>query len=93
MYDKANEVFEEAAKLISGDRQSSYGDATETARRVGMAWAAILGLGEPIPPYKAHSMMAMLKIVRGNQDPTWEDSWIDGAAYIGLAREAIDLQG
>lgn len=91
MYNKANEIFESAKKLIAGDRQDSYGDATETARRVGMAWSALLGLGEPIPPFQVQSMMAMLKIVRGNQDPAWEDSWIDGAAYIGLAREAIDL--
>lgn len=93
MYDKANEVFDSAKELITGARQDSYGDATETARRVGMAWSALLGLGEPIPPFQVQSMMAMLKIVRGNQDPTWEDSWVDGAAYIGLAREAIDLQG
>jgi len=91
MYEKAIEIFENASELITGARQDSYGDATETARRVGMAWSAILGLGEPIAPYKVQSMMAMLKIVRGSQDPTWEDSWIDGAAYIGLAREAIDL--
>ena len=91
MYDKANEVFDSAKELITGARQVSYGDATETARRVGMAWSALLGLGEPIPPFQVQSMMAMLKIVRGNQDPTWEDSWVDGAAYIGLAREAIDL--
>jgi hypothetical protein len=91
VYEKASKVFASAEELINGARQDSYGNATETARRVGMAWSALLGLGEPIPPFQVQSMMAMLKIVRGNQDPAWEDSWVDGAAYIGLAREAIDL--
>ncbi len=91
MYEKAFDVFERAGDLIVGDREDTYGNATETARRVGMAWSALLGLGEPIPPYKVQSMMAMLKIVRANQDPSWDDSWVDGAAYIGLAKEAVDL--
>jgi hypothetical protein len=91
VYEKATSVFESAEALINGARQDSYGNATETARRVGMAWAALLGMGEPIAPYQVQSMMAVLKLVRGNQDPAWEDSWVDGAAYIGLAREAIDL--
>lgn len=91
MYEKAEKVFRDAEMLMRGDRQDIYGNSTETARKVGMVWAAVLGLGEPIPPYLVHTMMAGFKLVRGSQEPEHEDSWVDGAAYIGLAVEAIDL--
>lgn len=91
MYEKADNTLTTARDLIHGARQDSYGDATETARRVGMAWASILGLGEPIPPYKVQTMMAALKLVRASIEPEHEDSWIDAVAYTALANNSVAL--
>ena len=91
MYEKATGTLVTANELIGGVRQETYGDATETARRVGMAWASILGSGEPIPPYKVQAMMAALKLVRASIDPNHEDSWIDAAAYTALANDSVAL--
>ena len=90
-YDKAVETLTVANDLIHGARDDVYGDPTETARRIGMAWASILGMGDPIPPYLVHSMMAALKLVRGSIDPDHEDSWVDAAAYSALANNSVLL--
>lgn len=85
------EILEDALDLINNDRSEVYGDPTETARKIGMAWSAVLGLGEPIPPFKVHLMMAAMKAVRAAGAPTHCDSFIDGAAYFALSQEAVVL--
>jgi len=91
MYEKADETLYTANELIHGARQNTYGNATETARRIGMAWSSILGLGEPIPPFQVQAMMAALKLVRGCIEPSHEDSWIDAVAYTALANDSVHL--
>jgi len=91
MYEKADETLYTANEIIHGSRQETYGNATETARRIGMAWSSILGLGEPIPPFQVQAMMAALKLVRGCIEPSHEDSWIDAAAYTALASDSVAL--
>lgn len=91
MYEKADSTLAVAKELIHGARQDTYGDATETARRVGMAWASLLGLGEPIAPYKVQAMMAALKLVRASIEPGHQDSWVDAAAYTALANDSVFL--
>lgn len=91
MYEKAASTLDTANELINGARQDTYGDAAETARRIGMAWSSILGLGEPIPPFQVQAMMAALKLVRGCIEPSHEDSWIDAAAYTALANDSVAL--
>ena len=91
MYEKANRTLEVAGSLLTADRHETYGDAIETARRIGMAWASILGLGEPIPPFQVQAMMASLKLVRASIEPSHEDSWIDAAAYTALANDSVLL--
>lgn len=86
-----DKLLADAALLITNDRQEIYGDPNETARKIGMVWAGVLGIGDPIPPYKVHAMMAALKLVRGVGSPNHEDSWIDAAAYSALAHNAVAL--
>jgi hypothetical protein len=56
-----------------------------------MAWASIIGIGEPIPPFQVQAMMAALKLVRASIDPSHEDSWIDAVAYTALANDSVHL--
>ena len=91
MYEKADETLYTANELIHGARQDTYGNAAETARRIGMAWSSILGLGEPIPPFKVQAMMAALKLVRASIEPSHQDSWIDAVAYTALANDSVTL--
>ena len=91
MYEKAASTLDTANELINGARQETYGNATETARRIGLAWSSILGLGEPIPPFQVQTMMAALKLVRASIEPSHEDSWIDAVAYTALANDSVAL--
>jgi len=91
MYERAVNTLDTANGLIHGSRQETYGNATETARRIGMAWSSVLGLSEPIPPFQVQAMMATLKLVRGCIDPSHEDSWIDAVAYTALANDSVAL--
>lgn len=80
-------VLDTARELISGERAKTYGDSTESHRRIGKIWGAILGT-EPVPPATVALMMAGLKISRAAGDPTHEDSYVDMAGYAALGYEA-----
>lgn len=80
-------VLDTAKQLISGERAQTYGDSTESHRRIGRLWAAILDVDE-VPPHQVALMMAALKISRAVGDPTHEDSYVDMAGYAALGYEA-----
>jgi hypothetical protein len=79
-------ILSRAGKLISGDRQASYGDAGEGFARVGRVWGALLNI-PPIPPTTVALMMAGLKSVRATDNPRHVDNWVDIAGYTGLGGE------
>lgn len=84
-------ILNDAAALIDGPRQDTYGDATENFRRIGAAWAAVLGLPEPIPARTVAWMMVSVKAVRdiaGTGDH--RDNLVDAVGYLALAdREPV----
>lgn len=79
-------VMARADSLINGDRQQTYGDASEDFTRTGKMWAAILGIPEITPTQVALCMVA-LKVGRLCESPTHQDSWVDSVGYIALGAE------
>jgi len=87
----AAQMLREAAELVTGPRQASYGDAAHTYTAVGAYWTIYLvRLGWTLPgeeelrglsPAEVCQMMALLKLARG-LDP---DSCTDAAGYAALA--------
>jgi len=71
---------------ILDERQDQYGDALKNFRNIGVMWGVLLGLSEPVSPYKVAQMMIALKLQRISANPDYEDSWLDiqGYAQHGL---------
>jgi hypothetical protein len=72
-------ILHEADRLVSGDRQASYGHPLEDFSRTGRLWGAILGT-EPIEPRLVGLMMVCLKVsreVHGHK----RDNLVDLAGY------------
>lgn len=69
----------EGDRLVSGDRQQSYGHPIEDFTRTGRMWGAILGVPD-IDPAKVGLCMAALKISREVHKPK-RDNLTDLAGY------------
>jgi thiol-disulfide isomerase/thioredoxin len=86
------EVLDEAAKLITGDRNKSYGEPTDNFRDIAAVWNVQLGhkLSQPIEPGDVAAMMVGMKLVRMKAQPK-RDNWTDIAGYAGCGYE-VDVQ-
>lgn len=80
------DIFKEAEKLLSQDRQDIYGDASANFARIGLMWTAITGT--LITAKNVALMMAALKIYRASVNSDHKDSFVDAAAYIAIAAQA-----
>ena len=84
---KANQILEQAVSEMN-DRAATY-DKPEGERSMGktvQAFSAITGV--EMTEEQGWLFMVCLKMVRTQQGGYREDSFIDGAAYFGLAGEA-----
>lgn len=73
-----------------GDRNESHGEPFANHQRIADIWSAIVGI--KITAYQAALMMAGQKLARAAYKPL-EDSFIDLAAYAGIAGEIAALSG
>lgn len=80
------DLFKEAEKLLSQDRQSIYGDASVNYSRIALIWSALIGV--PIEGKDVALMMAALKIYRASVNSNHQDSFVDALAYIAIAAQA-----
>lgn len=81
-------VIEEAAGLVHGARQDSYGHPFDDFSRTGRLWGAILGIPD-VPPHLVALCMAAVKISREVNAPK-RDNLVDLAGYaeaLALVRE------
>lgn len=85
------EILEEAAGLITGDRNQTYGSPTQNFTDTAMMWTVILrGKLKPdthIDPGEVASMMVALKLCRQVAQKK-RDNWTDIAGYAGCGYEA-----
>jgi Domain of unknown function (DUF6378) len=83
-------VLTEAASLITGDRNKTYGSPTANFRTTAEIWTALLAHklkdDEAIEPYEVGALMVGLKLARTVADAK-RDSWVDIAGYAGCAWE------
>jgi hypothetical protein len=90
---KREEILDEAAKLITQDRQEQYGPPEENFQNIADVWNVRFKnkLSEPLTPADVAAAMALLKIVR-DMAGYKEDSAIDAAAYIALYAELSEKE-
>jgi len=68
-----------AAKLVTGDRQDSYGHPLDDFTRAGKIWEAILGV--PVSAEQVALCMVGIKISRQTNSPK-VDNVVDGIGYF-----------
>lgn len=74
--------LEEALKLTTGERQSTYGHPLEDYTRTAALWTSLLGLPSgTITPERAVMMMVCLKLSREIHQHK-QDNLIDAAGYV-----------
>lgn len=84
---RAHEILEQGVKEM-GDRAKTY-DNPQGERSMGKTVAAFKAVtGHDITEEQGWLFMVMLKAVRSQQGNMRMDSYVDGAAYFGLAGEA-----
>lgn len=86
-------VLEEAHDLVNGDRQQSYGAASESFERIADFWHAYLKTKlkdtEHISAKDVASMMILMKVSRSVTSDK-RDNWVDIAGYAELGSKLED---
>lgn len=85
---KRTEILEQAKSLINGDRQSDYGEPSDSFAAIAQMWSAYLGT--PVTSRDTCNMMALLKIAR-LRNGQHDDSSVDGCGYLALGAEMDDV--
>jgi hypothetical protein len=75
------ECLQEAHRLITGDRNASYGDFYDECRRMATVLTALRG--KDFSPIDVATMLVVLKLSR-EQNSHKRDNCVDGAAYFDL---------
>ena len=85
------EMLLEAAQLITGDRNQTYGSPTQNFTDTARVWSILLrpklGEGKELEPGDVAMMMVALKLCRMVAAPK-RDNWVDVAGYAGCGYEA-----
>lgn len=85
------EALREAAKIITGDRDTQYGGPEENFSRIAKVWSMILGI--EISNEDVAMCMVGLKVARyANKSGFQGDTWIDIAGYAGCGYEVGMLE-
>jgi hypothetical protein len=76
------DIFEEADKLIGGDRQNEYGAPDLMLQRIATIWEVVTGC--EFTPAEVSLMLAGMKMAR-LRGSLKEDTLVDLVAYVKLA--------
>lgn len=81
----AERVAREAARIVTGDRNSDYGHPLDDFTKVASMWTAVFGV--PVRPEQVPLAMVCIKIARELNRPKADNS-VDAVGYI-LALEML----
>lgn len=88
-------ILNEAAGLITGQRQQDYGTPEENFQRIAdfanIIFKKNLETNTPISPRQTADFMILLKVARTINSPT-RDSYVDIGGYAGIAGELASLE-
>lgn len=79
-------MLEEAADIISGQRDAQYGGPEDNFGRIAKIWSVVLGID--ISREDVAMMMVGLKVARfANKSGFQADTWVDIAGYAACGYE------
>lgn len=79
-------MLEEAADIISGQRDAQYGGPEDNFGRIAKIWSVILGI--EVSREDVAMMMVGLKVARfANKSGFQGDTWVDIAGYAACGYE------
>lgn len=92
---KRVEILKTAEKIISKDRQNSYGNPEDNFKTIARYWNIYLSSINNnyvacIGPDNVAMMMVLLKIARTATSPKYEDNYIDICGYAANAAEVAE---
>ena len=87
------DILKEAATIVNGTRQQTYGEPEDNFGTIAQMWEAYLGI--PINAMDVSMMMVLLKVARvsGRPDLTTIDNFIDIAGYAACGGEVAHREG
>lgn len=87
-------LLEDAAHIVTTDRNIEYGEPEDTFARIATLWSAYLGV--TIRDIDVAILMIQMKVARLSANPNSRDSWLDVAGYAacgwGAAVERVTQQ-
>lgn len=75
-------ILEEAAAIIYGDREKTYGAPEKNLALIAKLWAGYKGVGFTVEDICL--MMILVKVARLANDPKHHDSQVDLCGYAAL---------
>lgn len=88
---KAHEIAQEAAELLTGDRQRTHGEKRVNHENIGALWSAYLSRrldrDAPLTGADVARMMVLLKIARTLAGVHNDDDMVDAVGYAAIAGE------
>lgn len=79
------EILEEAARIVTGERQNQYGDAEDSFGLIAGLWGDYLN--HPVSSKDVALMMILLKVAREKGGNGKADNWVDIAGYAACGGE------
>ena len=87
---KRQKIIEEATRLVSTDREKSYGNKKKNHTNIAKLWSAYLD--KDVTPHDVAILMALLKIARTKLGDHTIDNYIDLVGYAAIAGEIVDKE-
>lgn len=87
------DILDAAEKIVTGERQQTYGEPEDNFATIAQMWEAYLGI--PINAMDVSMMMVLLKVARvsGRPDLTTIDNFIDICGYAACGGEVAHREG
>lgn len=79
------EALRQAATIIQGERDDTYGGPEDNFARIAKIWSVIFAM--EVTPTQVAAAMAGVKLARLVNSPDHADSWVDLAGYAACGYE------
>ena len=83
-------ILEEAARIVTQDRNVTHGEPEETFGLIAAYWSA--HLDHPVSAADVAALMTLFKLARLKANPSNPENWVDGCGYLACGGEIAAQQ-